>query len=63
MAVEHSSDDLQDLAEQLSGMRVLLLEALTMLADRERRLERSRELYARVRRPDCAPRHEARREA
>ncbi|HZA35443.1 MAG TPA: hypothetical protein VE505_10975 [Vicinamibacterales bacterium] len=49
MAVEHSSDDLQDLAEQLSGMRVLLLEALTMLADRERRLERSRELYARLR--------------
>ena len=49
MAVEHSSDDLQDLAERLSGMRVLLLEALTMLADRERRLERSRELYARLR--------------
>jgi hypothetical protein len=28
---------------------VLLLEALTMMADRDRRLERSRELYGRLR--------------
>jgi hypothetical protein len=47
LALEQTSDDLQDLAEQLSGMRSALLEAIAMIADRDRRLERSRDCYAR----------------
>jgi hypothetical protein len=49
LALEQTSDDLQDLAEQLSGTRSALLEAIGMIADRDRRLERSRECYARLR--------------
>ena len=49
LAVEHSSDDIFELAERSACYRQAFLVCLAQLADRERRLERSRECFARLR--------------
>jgi hypothetical protein len=49
LALEQTDDDLFDMAERSASHWAALVECLAMLADRERRLQTSRECYARLR--------------
>jgi hypothetical protein len=49
MALEHTTDDLFDVAAYSARYRECYLLALAMLADRESRLQLAREHYARLR--------------
>jgi hypothetical protein len=49
LALEHTTDDLFDVAERAARFHECYLLTLEMLADRERRLKLSRECYARLR--------------
>ena len=49
IALEQTTDDLFEMAEHAGRYRQCYLAALALLADRERRLEISREAYRRLR--------------
>jgi hypothetical protein len=48
IAVEHTTDDLFDVAERAARLHECYLLTLAMLADSERRLKLSRECYSRL---------------